>query len=311
MSEGTHAMEIMEGLFFIQRGYLNGNHFVYRSRDPILIDTGYLTHFEETERRIRGLGVDLSRVRLIVSTHTHCDHVGGNRIIQDRSGCEIALHTIGKHFEDTRDDWATWSRYFDQEAEFFECTSALEDGDRVNIGPHRFRVIYTPGHASDGIVLYNEVNRVLLSSDTLWERDMAVLNIRVEGSTAPHRMLESLERLEPLDVKMVYPGHGRPFEDFRGAVKRSRKRIQEYLKDRTKIGSDLAKRILVYTLLMKPGHPVSSFFDYLMTTHWFPETVDFYFGGDYRAFYGGLLREFLRRKVILQDRGGLFAQVPP
>ena len=305
-----NALEIMDGLFFIQRGYLNGNHFVYRSQEPILIDTGYLAHYEETERRLCSLGVDPSQIRLIICTHTHCDHVGGNRIIQDRSGCEIALHRIGKYFEDTRDDWATWSRYFDQEAEFFECTYALEDGDVVDIGPHAFRVIYTPGHASDGIVLYDENKRVLISSDTLWEWDMAVLNLRIEGSTAPHRMLESLERLEALEVKMVYPGHGSPFGDFRGAIKRSRKRIQGYLKDQSKIGIDLSKKIMVYTLLMKPGYPEASLLDYLMTTHWFPETVNFYFRGDYRAFYDQILSQLLQRKVILRDRDGLFAQVP-
>jgi glyoxylase-like metal-dependent hydrolase (beta-lactamase superfamily II) len=304
------ALEIMDDFFFIQRGYLNGNHFVYRSKEPVLIDTGYIAHFEETEQQLFNLGVDPFRVKLIVCTHTHCDHIGGNRIIQDRSNCEIALHGIGKHFEDTQDDWATWSRYFDQESEFFDCTCALEDGDVVDIGPYAFRVIYTPGHASDGIVLYNEKNQVLISSDTLWERDMAVLNIRVEGSTAPHRMLDSLEKLESLEVKMVYPGHGSPFSDFRGGIERSRIRILGYLKDQSKIGIDLSKKILIYTLLMKPGFPETSFLEYLMTTPWFPETVDFYVGGDYGYFYDQVISELIQRKVIVRARGGLFANVP-
>ena len=36
-----NAIEIMKNLFFIERGYLNANHFVYRSEKPVLIDTGY------------------------------------------------------------------------------------------------------------------------------------------------------------------------------------------------------------------------------------------------------------------------------
>jgi len=38
----THVIEIMKDLFFVERGYLNGNHFVYRGTKPVLIDTGYL-----------------------------------------------------------------------------------------------------------------------------------------------------------------------------------------------------------------------------------------------------------------------------
>ena len=177
-------LEIMEDLFFIQRGYLNGNHFAYRGERPVLIDTGYIADFTVTEESIESLGVDLSQTGLIVNTHCHCDHIGGNKIVQDRSSCEIAVHRIGKYFIDSRDDWSTWWRYYHQEAAFFDCTRAVEDGDVLWIGPHAFKVIYTPGHASDGIVLYNVEEKVLISSDTLWEEDMAAITIRVEGSTA-------------------------------------------------------------------------------------------------------------------------------
>ncbi|HEX9922268.1 MAG TPA: MBL fold metallo-hydrolase [Anaerolineae bacterium] len=72
--------ETLEDLFFIERGYLNANHFVYRSDAPILIDTGYKSDFTETQWLITALGVDLSAVSLIINTHTHCDHIGGNWI---------------------------------------------------------------------------------------------------------------------------------------------------------------------------------------------------------------------------------------
>ena len=163
---------------------------------------------------IAQLDVNLAAVELIISTHCHCDHIGGNKRIQDRSGCDIALHKIGKHFIDTRDDWATWWNYFDQQADFFDCTLALKNGDPVAIGPHEFKVIHTPGHAAEGIVLYSRKEKLLISSDTLWKNDMAVMNLRVEGSAALFHMLESLEKLESLDVQMVYPGHGPPFNRY-------------------------------------------------------------------------------------------------
>ena len=54
--------EILKDLFFIERGFLSGNHFVYRSKAPILIDTGYISGFDETEKSITELGVNLSDI---------------------------------------------------------------------------------------------------------------------------------------------------------------------------------------------------------------------------------------------------------
>ena len=44
---------------------------------------------------------------------------------------------------------------------FRNCSRSLEDGEIIPIGPYEFEVIYTPGHAADGIVLYNRNDKVL------------------------------------------------------------------------------------------------------------------------------------------------------
>jgi hydroxyacylglutathione hydrolase len=303
------AVEIMEDLFFIQRGYLNGNHFVYRSQEPVLIDTGYVSDFDTTTELIENLGVDLSRTRLIVNTHCHCDHIGGNKIIQEKSSCDIAMHRIGKHFIDALDDWSTWWKYYQQDADFFSCTKALEDGDKLFVGPHEFEIIYTPGHSSDGIVLYNSKEKVLLSSDTLWEDDVAVLTIRVEGSTACFSLLESLERLEKLDVKTVYPGHGRHFSNVSEAMSRAKRKLNGFLANPTRIGNDLIKKIIVYTLMMRKRVDEESFFEDLMKTHWFRETVDLYFDGAYRTKYEGAMKGFFQRGIVKRENGKLYTTV--
>ncbi len=303
--------EILEDLFFIERGYLNGNHFVFVSDEPMLIDTGYIADFGETERLITGLGVGLSAVRLIVNTHCHCDHVGGNRDIQERSRCAVAMHRIGKHFIDTRDDWATWWRYYGQRAEFFDCTQALEDGDVIPVGPHEFQVVRTPGHSADGIVLYDRRERVLISSDSLWENDVPVMTLRVEGSGALFSMLESLEKIAALDVRVAYPGHGKPFSDVKAAIEKSRKKISAYLECRERIGDDLLKKIIVYTLLMERSVPEETFFRKLLGTHWFRETIDLYFGGGYDGKYCEIMEGFLKRGVVIRREGSLCTNVKP
>ena len=305
------SIEVMDDLFFIERGYLNGNHFVSRSKEPILIDTAYISDFDETARSIKELDIDIRDIRLIVNTHTHCDHIGGNKIVQDKSGCDIALHKIGKHYIDTRDDWSTWWRYYNQEADFFNCTTALDDGDLIDIGPHVFEVIYTPGHASDGIVLYNRQAKVLISSDTLWESDMAVMTLRVEGSRALFFQLESLEKLKELEVDMVYPGHGRPFSDMEKAISRTKQRIEGFLHNREQLGTDLLKKIIIYTLLMGRSVKEDDFFERLMRTHWFKETVDLYFNREYQSKYDEIMQGLFDKGLVKREGDKIYSTVKP
>jgi len=305
-------IEILDDLFFIERGFLSGNHFVYRSQDPILIDTAHITDFDTTKQAINGLGVELTSVRLIVNTHTHCDHIGGNKFIQDASGCDIALHKIGKHFIDTHDDWSTWWRYFGQQAAFFTCTTTLEDGEIISIGPHKFEVIYTPGHASDGIVLYNQKEKILISSDALWPKDMGAVVTRIEGSRALFDMAASLDKLAALDVKIAYPGHGSPFTDITEAIARARQKIDTFMGNKEKLGRDLIKKIIVYTLLEHKAISEKTFFIHLMTSHWFKENIDFHFGKSrYETIYNEILSDLYQRGIIQRQNGKFVTTVKP
>ena len=304
-------VEILKDLFFIERGFLNGNHFAFRSEKPVLIDTAYIADFDYTADLITRLGIKLADVRLIISTHCHCDHIGGNKPIQDLSGCDIALHKIGKHFIDTRDDWATWWEYYGQEAAFFDCTQALNDGDAIAIGPHEFEVMHTPGHAAEGIVLYNRKSKLLISSDTLWKTDMAVMTLRIEGSAALFHMLDSLEKLASLDVQIVYPGHGPPFRNMHKALKRTRKRLNHFLNHRDQVGLDLLKKIIIYTLMMRKTAAADAFFDDLMQTHWYKETVDLYFNAEYRAIYDTIMSDFRKRDIVFTQNGQMHTTIKP
>lgn len=74
------------GLFFLERGWLNGNHLVHASSPVTLIDTGYTRDFDDTRALIEGCGVGLDKVDHIVTTHCHCDHIGGHQKISKMSG---------------------------------------------------------------------------------------------------------------------------------------------------------------------------------------------------------------------------------
>lgn len=303
--------EISKNLFFVQRGWLNANHFVFNGRKKILIDTGYLSHFEETRRRIESVGVSLASVDLIISTHSHCDHIGGNKRIQEISECQIAIHKVDKQSVESRDDWATWYRFYDQEAEFFPVDIALEEGERIFLDALELNVIYTPGHARGGIALYAPKERFLISSDALWDGDTGVLNTIVEGLEAPSLAMESLEKIASLDVHTVYPGHGGIIRNPKRAMEKCRRRIENFMKDPAKLGQDHLKKILVWALLMKKGYPKDDFFNYLMTTHWFKAVVSSYFEAKYHEKFNEVIEEFLERNIVIIKDGYYHTTVKP
>jgi glyoxylase-like metal-dependent hydrolase (beta-lactamase superfamily II) len=304
-------VEIARDLFFIERGFLSGNHFAYRSEAPVLIDTAYATELAKTKASLEALGIDWRRTGLIVNTHCHCDHVGANREIQEASGCEVALHPVGRGYVEKRDRLATWWDYYDQEAEFFDCARSLEDGEVLPVGPHELEILHAPGHSADGIVLYHRREKALFCSDILLETGSTVATLRLEGLGALSAWLESLERIEALEVRVAFPGHGRPFSSVREAAARTRRKLEGYRACPEAVGDDLLKRILVYTLLMRPGVEAPELFHRLLGTRWFPDTVDTYFGGEYRQKYEEVLRGLLERSVVRADDGRLVATVRP
>ena len=303
------AVTVHENLFFLERGWLNGNHFVFNGKKKVLIDTAYVGDFEETRERIEAVGVDPADVQLIINTHCHCDHIGGNKRIHDLSGCAIAIHRIEKGFVDARDGWDTWYAFYDQEAEFFPVHIGLEDGARVALDDLELEVIHTPGHSRGGISLYSPQGRFLISSDAVWDGDLGVLNTVVEGPQAPARAMESLERISALDLDRIYPGHGGIIEEPAQAIRKCREKLKSLIEDPVRLGHDHLKKIMIFVLLMKRGFPKEQFFDTLLKSCWFPAVVDRYFEGRYRDTYDALMEGLLERNIIRIEDGAYHANV--
>lgn len=303
---------ITDNFYFIRRGWLNANHFVFNGRkDKVLIDTGYRRDLDDTLRLIRQTALDPRDVTLIVSSHSHCDHVGANRAVQELSGCEIAMHPIDRHYIETKNDWYTWWRYYEQEAEYFPVHRSLEDGQTVRLDDMELVVLHTPGHASGQISLYSPRHQFLISADALWDGDFGVLTTRIEGNISPFLQQQSLDRLADLDISVIYPGHGNTIHDPRGAIYRCQKRLQSFLEKPERMGRDQIKKIILYVLMMKSGFPAESFFGYLMDTPWYREVVDLYFRGQYEPVYRDIMAELTSKDLVRCHGGRLLSTLEP
>jgi glyoxylase-like metal-dependent hydrolase (beta-lactamase superfamily II) len=217
------------------------------------------------------------------------------------------MHPIERYFIDTKNDWYTWWRYYDQDADFFTVSHSYEDGDTIPLGPLRLRVIHTPGHAAGQISLYAPQQRFLISADAVWDGDFGVLTTRIEGSASPFMQHDSLEKLSKLDIAVIYPGHGTIITDPRNALDRCRKRLETFLKEPQRLGRDQMKKIILYTLLAKSGFPEDTFFAYLSKSHWFSEVADLYFQSRYRETYEEIMAQLLDRRLVIREQGRLMA----
>ncbi len=311
MASKVMVSEIRPGFFFIERGWLNANHFVFKGKRKILIDTGYIGDFRQTKRWIESVGVDLKSIDLIISTHSHCDHVGGNKKIREMSECSIAIHRLDRQSIDMKDDWATWYRFYDQEAEFFPVDQTLDEGEIICFDDLQFQIIHTPGHARGGISLYCPEERFLISSDALWNGDLGVLNTIVEGKDAPILARESLDKIRGLDIQTIYPGHGGFISDPKTAIQKCAQKLEGFLRNPQKLGKDHLKKLLVWVLLEKRGYRVDEFFGYLLSVPWFRAVVDTYFENQYEDVFKRLIEELVVRKIIFIQEGHFRTGVRP
>jgi hypothetical protein len=68
---------------------------------------------------------------------------------------------------------------------------------------------------------------------------------------------------------------------------------------------------MIYTLMMRKTVDNDSFFDDLMQTHWYKETVDLYFNAEYQATYEAIMKDFRKRGIVKTQNGIMSTTVRP
>jgi len=145
------------------------------------------------------------RLRAIVLTHAHLDHVGAVEFLRRRAGVPVYLHAAD----------APLLAAVPQQARLFGLQAApvapaertLAEGDILEVGTLRFRILHTPGHSPGGVCLYSQEQRLLLAGDTLFRRGFGRTDLPGGDARVLLRSIET--QLWPLpDDTRVLPGHG-------------------------------------------------------------------------------------------------------
>ena len=191
-------------------------------------------------------------MRLIVCTHAHVDHCGQAPPIAERAGCEVWLHENHAHHTAAGDPEEaikrrvvvahqsgvpaeSVQRWIERrrsqgtgQAGTLRIDRELTEGDTVSTDLGTWQVVTTPGHAPSHICLYQPERRLLISGDHLLGR--VSLYFDVGHSPDPvAEFLDSLDKVEGLDARLVLAGHGRPFTDVGAHVAANRGLVDERL----------------------------------------------------------------------------------
>lgn len=142
------------------------------------------------------------KVKYILLTHGHPDHVAGLAAAKEQTGAPILIHRLDvvqlENFE------GMVARYMGIEEPLPPADQALKGGETLSLGQLSFQVLHTPGHTEGGIVLFG--HGVLFAGDTLFAGSIGRYDL--PGGNG-HTLQNSLQQLMalPADTK-VYPGHG-------------------------------------------------------------------------------------------------------
>ncbi len=182
-------------------GPLENNCFIIadkNTKEALIIDPG-----DEPDRIIDLINENNFKVKYIVCTHAHFDHVGAVPELRKETGAKIVIH--GDELEiynSTSDQAATfWGYELDP---LPEPDMLVSEGDKLEVGDLKFEILHTPGHSPGGICLYGE--GILITGDTLFAGSVGRTDLY--GGDI-EKLKSSFKRLMSLsDEVRVLPGHG-------------------------------------------------------------------------------------------------------
>ncbi len=181
-------------------GPLQENTILYvdkETRETAIIDPG-----AEGERIIFSL--ENFKPKCILATHGHLDHVGQVGFLRKELDIPFYLNKKDEFLIDN-DIFPGFAEMIDA----YPCPKPdfdLKEGDIIEVGNSKLKVIETPGHTPGGVCFFDEKNKILIAGDTLFRGSVGRTDL--PGGNA-NELMDSLKKLMELpEDTVVYCGHG-------------------------------------------------------------------------------------------------------
>jgi glyoxylase-like metal-dependent hydrolase (beta-lactamase superfamily II) len=251
------------------RPFPDANLLLLHGREPALVDSGFVGHAEETATWARA---EAGRIALVVNTHWHSDHVGGNARLQ-AAGAGVAASTPDADAVARRDPGCCLAEYLDQPVAPYTVDEPLDDGQLVRLGDADWQVVRTPGHTPGHLSLWQPEERLLVVGDALSDYDVGWVNLALDGPAAASTALASLQRMVDLAPRVLLPSHGPLPADPGAAFATAVRRAQRLVDDPDGAVWYGARRILAFALMIRSGMPADEIEPYLLARAWLADAA--------------------------------------
>lgn len=159
------------------------NCYILFDNEVIVIDPG--GEIDDILREIKK-----RKLKYILNTHYHPDHIMENALLKEKTGAKILIHEKEKNFINFKPD------------------IFLKEGDKIKIGETLLKVLNTPGHTKGSICLLGD--NFIFTGDTLFKDGIGRTDLAGGSIEDIEKSLEKLSKIIKPGM-MIYPGHGEVF----------------------------------------------------------------------------------------------------